>query len=58
MKRNCLILAVMSSLVALMLTISGCSTRSEAKTTAPLPSVNVVKLTVQDVPAYSEWESS
>ncbi len=55
MKRNCLIFAVMSSLVALMLTISGCSTRSEAKTTAPLPSVNVVKVTVQDVPAYSEW---
>lgn len=55
MKRNCLIFAVMSSLVALMLTISGCSTRSEAKTTAPPPSVNVVKVTVQDVPAYSEW---
>jgi membrane fusion protein (multidrug efflux system) len=45
----------MSSVMASTLMISGCSSNSEAKPTAPPPSVSVVKVSEQDLPAYGEW---
>jgi len=45
----------MSSVMASTLMISGCSSTSEAKPTAPPPSVSVVKVSEQDLPAYGEW---
>ena len=54
-RRNCAILSLMSSVMASTLMISGCSSTSEAKPTAPPPSVSVVKVSEQDLPAYGEW---
>lgn len=55
MNRNCVILCLISSVMALTLMISGCSSNSEAKATIPATSVSIVKVSMQDIPVYSEW---
>ncbi len=55
MKRNCAILCLVSSVMALALMISGCSSNSQAKATIPPISVSVVKVSMQNIPVYSDW---
>src|SRR5258706_7071384 len=55
MKRNCAILCLVSSVMALALMISGCSSNSQAKAAIPPISVSVVKVSMQNIPVYSDW---
>lgn len=45
----------MSSVTALALMTSGCSSKSEAKAAAKSPSVSVVRVVSQQVPTYGDW---
>jgi RND family efflux transporter MFP subunit len=54
-RTNCVVSSLMAGVMSVALMTSGCGSTSAAKATAPPPSVNIVKVSVGDIPMYGEW---